>query len=500
MKFFFILILVLKNFYVSLISCSEMSILKWDQKINNFVLIMNKSDPQEVEERNSRVLQSRLLEMHNFQKAPVRIGYFEEKPIMVTYDNGTKITGIVGEIWNTLSDHLNFTLVLVKSETEIFSKLRGDVVDGVLGILINNSTDIIPNALMLRPGSSIMTSISPYWDDTTRMFIRSEYSSNKSWLLKIFSFNVLLFIIVIMMIFSALGFILENFSNRAKTQKKVTGIQDHIFYTFAAFCSQGSFQKQHNDYKIFEFSRRIFTWFLLLTVSSHLISLMTNTEVKPPFLHLDSLLLRTKYKILLLEGSLIDHKFQSIVIKLIQLNVFRIFQPRILYMKSKAEMYKNICYSKDGEYAVIETLAKRYSKEMKMCKLEPTGRAVEKSWAAAIIAIGFKYKRSFDIGIIRLREVGILSRSKRYLTRTDHEILDSHPTIIEFQHVYGLFIILLLGSSVSVIILIGENIFFWCYQRKKNLKLKQSIRKKRFKKLRRKDGIKKETISHKINC
>ncbi|KAH0549946.1 hypothetical protein KQX54_016086 [Cotesia glomerata] len=339
-----------------------MSILKWDQKINNFVLIMNKSDPQEVEERNSRVLQSRLLEMHNFQKAPVRIGYFEEKPIMVTYDNGTKITGIVGEIWNTLSDHLNFTLVLVKSETEIFSKLRGDVVDGVLGILINNSTDIIPNALMLRPGSSIMTSISPYWDDT------------------------------------ALGFILENFSNRAKTQKKVTGIQDHIFYTFAAFCSQGSFQKQHNDYKIFEFSRRIFTWFLLLTVSSHLISLMTNTEVKPPFLHLDSLLLRTKYKILLLEGSLIDHKFQSIVIKLIQLNVFRIFQPRILYMKSKAEMYKNICYSKDGEYAVIETLAKRYSKEMKMCKLEPTGRAVEKSWAAAIIAIGFKYKRSFDIG------------------------------------------------------------------------------------------------------
>lgn len=77
MKFFFILILVFKNFHVSLVSCSEISVLKWDQKINNFVLIMNKSDPQEVKERNIRVVQSRLLEIHNFQKAPIRIGYFE---------------------------------------------------------------------------------------------------------------------------------------------------------------------------------------------------------------------------------------------------------------------------------------------------------------------------------------------------------------------------------------------------------------------------------------
>lgn len=55
-----------------------MSVLKWSEHLNDFILITNTSDLQ-IEDNSNKILQSRLLEIHNFQNEFVRLGYFMVK-------------------------------------------------------------------------------------------------------------------------------------------------------------------------------------------------------------------------------------------------------------------------------------------------------------------------------------------------------------------------------------------------------------------------------------
>lgn len=83
---------------------------------------------------------------------------------------------------------------------------------------------------------------------------------------------------------------------------------------------------------------------------------------------------------------------------------------------------------------------------------------------------------------MKLRESGCINKFKKFLTQGKEEKEPQGPTIIQFTHVYVLFIILLSGNVASIIICFGENIFFK-YQCKKQIQRKRWMDKRRLKKV-----------------
>ncbi|XP_071556846.1 uncharacterized protein [Temnothorax nylanderi] len=84
----------------------------WSKTQKTFVPIS--SVPIYARMQQERLRQNRALEIHNFQLQNLTLTSFQDPHFLQFYDNNTKVTGLCGEIWNLLSESLNFTLQPVK--------------------------------------------------------------------------------------------------------------------------------------------------------------------------------------------------------------------------------------------------------------------------------------------------------------------------------------------------------------------------------------------------
>ncbi|CAK9811404.1 hypothetical protein ANTPLA_LOCUS7015 [Anthophora plagiata] len=60
--------------------------------------------------------------------------------------NGTRISGVIGEIWNILSELLNFTLEPIRSNEKTlgYANANGTYTRGLLKLIQRNETDVVP--------------------------------------------------------------------------------------------------------------------------------------------------------------------------------------------------------------------------------------------------------------------------------------------------------------------------------------------------------------------
>ena len=81
--------------------------LKWNKNLKVFESIPGGAYHEE--KKQDLALSSRREETHNFNGEPLHLTYYEELGFCHFYENDTKITGILGDLWNYLAKELNFT-------------------------------------------------------------------------------------------------------------------------------------------------------------------------------------------------------------------------------------------------------------------------------------------------------------------------------------------------------------------------------------------------------
>ncbi|XP_053599177.1 uncharacterized protein LOC103573567, partial [Microplitis demolitor] len=450
---FQILFIIIFKYFINLSFATISTHVKWDKLQGDFVPINNTSVSRFENPFRKR---SHQLEIHKFQGELIKLAYYEEKNLVDFYDRDSKVTGICGEIWNILSEYLNFTLLPVKIKDSNFGrKTTNGTYTGLLGILQRREVHVLPRVHYYLAHWNMMDYTVPLWKNSVHMYNRPEYKSNESWIFRLFSWRVWLLLATMLIIFSVLGTLSEKILP-AQTQKDYLRLQDYLFYTFATFCSQGWLpQALEEKSKILELSKRIFSWFLLITISSHLVSHMTNTAMDPPFSNFESLLNSTNYQILIHNGSLSSER-----IKMEVAVHGKKYSSRFHYVASKERLTQRACWSKK-KYAIIEADDRQQASGMKTCYLVKTGKPLFSTWTTNGIVKGFKYKRSFDIGIIRLHECGLLDGLiDRWMPYKITQLNDYVGYSINFNHVFILFVIIFFAGIVSIIICVIENIIF----------------------------------------
>ncbi|CAG5092839.1 Protein of unknown function [Cotesia congregata] len=352
---------------------------KWNESLGDFVPILNHYVYQLNSSFRRRIQQ---LEDHKFQGEIIKLAYYEEKNLVNFYDKDSKVTGICGEVWNALSEYLNFTLFPIKIHDTTFGrKMSNGSYTGLLGILQRREVHVLPRVNYYLAHWNMMDYTIPVWENSAHIYNRPEYKSNGSWIFHLFTWRVRLVLALILILFSVLGVLSEKASS-TQTRTYHLSLQDYM-----------------------EASRYL--------------------------------------------GD---------------------YSSRFQFIPSKERMTAKACWSKK-KYAIIEADDRQQASGMKSCLLVRTGSPLFSTWTTNGIVKGFKYKRSFDIGIIKLHERGIIDILKdRWTPYKFAYSNDRNTNAIEFYHVQVLFIFIFLAVIASILICILENIIFLFHRRCKNKK------------------------------
>lgn len=186
---------------------------------------------------------------------------------------------------------------------------------------------------------------------------------------------------------------------------------------------------------------------------------MTRTVITPPFHDINSLLRDTKYKIVTKDGSL-----PSLIFKSSNESMFKRVRElgRIVYLNSAEKMYKAAC-SADNRHAMIQGEDIKMANGLHFCPLNPIGPAILTTWIVSAISRNFTYKRSIDVGLLKLHEFGYINLFwQRWINANnveEHKTIGSEPIIMD--QVYLILSVYFCGLLISFAILIVENVTYY---------------------------------------
>ncbi|XP_070516674.1 glutamate receptor 1-like isoform X2 [Cardiocondyla obscurior] len=425
----------------------------WNKLQKAFVPIS--SVPEFAMVQKERLKQSRALEIHNFQLWNLTLTSFEEPGFLEFYDNDRKVTGLCGDLWNLLSEKLNFTLQPVRSNVSSLGaseKNQTVFIQGLLGIISRNETVAIPKVETYNARRIAADFTTPLWMNSHRLFIKSEVTYDVTWMTKVFAWEIWCFIFVMYLLLSICSFWSQSILSRIENTTKRSTMCDHIFYNFGMICNQSHIPDVLiGRSKILETSLGLFCSILSMSFGALLFIYITKRViVTPPFDSIDSLLSDTSYKIVAVKGSI-----QDIAFKVSQTLSFRKLRAskRTVIVPTIEEMFKLACaqgrvkytpfYGED-EYKVI------YPVE---CRLNPVGQSYFKIWIASGIVRNFKYKRTIDLGILRLKEIGLWDElMDRWLTKkVEHN--KAQPEAIGINQISLVILMMCCGMIAALIIL-----------------------------------------------
>ncbi|XP_047366457.1 uncharacterized protein LOC124955696 [Vespa velutina] len=435
----------------------------WNKNLGNFVPIFS-IHPYSTLHREL-LLKQREIETHNFQGQIIELTYFQQRNIVYFYKNDTKITGLVADIWNLLADSLNFTLKSIRTNETFSGNHKDDIFDGLLGKLQRHETHVVPKIEMYSSRFAAADFTPALWSTTQRLFIKLKYTHDKNWMLYLFSWKVwysILMMYLILTLFSHISQII--FCYYVEKIKQKAYFIDHCFYNFAMMCKQGCIPKEFEGRsRILELSLGLFSSLIHIAFSALIFTYMTHKIYVKPFKDLDHLRNHTNYKIVTLNGSI---PYLAFVKGYPVLN--ELFEEeRLLIMQTEREMYRKVC---SNEYTMFYDEDVYNAKQKYFCKLNPIGMPYFTTWVASAISKNFKYKRTIDIGIIRLHEIGLVSKLRKQIAFYNMKDVEwQKPNPIEMNQVSLIFIMLSGASVLSSIIFIIENLIFVWNHRKARL-------------------------------
>lgn len=87
---------------------------------------------------------------------------------------------------------------------------------------------------------------------------------------------------------------------------------------------------------------------------------------------------------------------------------------RVSYAPSAEEIYKTVCFSTKRKYAAFEAEDRHKAIGKNICRLIPTLSSYYETWIASAIKRGFKYKRSFDMGLVKTYVLIFFTKKKKF--------------------------------------------------------------------------------------
>ncbi|XP_011300180.1 glutamate receptor 4-like isoform X2 [Fopius arisanus] len=379
--------------------------------------------------------------------------------LMTFENNGTKLSGLLGDMWTMLADFLNFTIEAVEIPEAKFGSQSSESHIGLIGMLRRNEVDIVPRVAFYLNTNDIIDYSTPLWTNSFRVYVRPQFESDDSWIFKTFPLPCWISIIISIGLFSLLGALFDRL-NQAMIRFHGNTLQnlllEHFFYTLGAFCNQGSIAVHVERSRIMAFSRRASAWLIISIFSTTLVASMTHKEMHLPFTGIDSLLVKTDYKLILSTASLAFSKFQDIILPNY---TSRKYRRKIKYVSVAEDMYRTGCHG-TGKDALFEAEDRHRARATRTCTFIPTEEAYFSTWITTGMVKGFQFKRPIDNGILKLIEVGLLDALKdRWLIPPLSWPPDKY-VVVGMKQVYVIFTVLAIGVIVSLIIFIVEYIVF----------------------------------------
>ncbi|XP_029174511.1 uncharacterized protein LOC114943097 [Nylanderia fulva] len=430
----------------------------WDKMQKIFVPISNV--PAYAMMQQERFKQNRALENHNFQLQNLTLTSFQEPNFFEFYDNDTKVTGLCGDLWTLLSESLNFTLQPIRSNVNSAGVVEKNqtYINKLLDILFRNETIAIPK---IETYSSLLTATDftmPLWINSYRTYIRLEEMHDITWMAKVFSWKVWCIILVMHVTLSICSFWSQIILTRIENKYKNTNFGEHFFYNFGMLCNQSYVPEiLYGRSKILEISLGLFCSILYMAFGAVLFIYMTKNIIIPPFDNLQSLVTHTRYKVITLKGSVADIAFKiSPNRDFVRVRTAK----RVVFASTIEEMFETICSSTEKKYTVIQG-EDAYKATNTICKLTPVGESYLNMWIAAGIAKNFKYKRTIDLGILKLMEVGLWDvLEERWMEKKIKDDYTKTMEAIGIDQIALPIAVMCCGTVIAFVILIIEKIVY----------------------------------------
>ncbi|XP_076624630.1 uncharacterized protein LOC143343536 [Colletes latitarsis] len=451
-------LLLLMMIHVTLRSVQSVNGVIWDKKTEDFVPIF--SIPVFATMNQELLNRSLEIETHNFQGNVIRLTYYEIKNIINTENNGTRVSGATGEIWNTMSEFLNFTLKPIISEVPTLGHTLGKTfMPGLLKTIQFNETDVIPRLETHLKRLRAAQFSHPLWKTSLHMYIPLNIKYIRTWMVRVFSPNVWYAILATYCLLSFSSYLTQTMDSNFRQTKSNVTFNDHLFYNFGVICGQSFvLSVSSRSSKIVELWLGLFSFLVRTAFGALLISYLTQTNTTPPFHDVESLLSDTPYDIVTEEGTYGDMLFKYFGGE--PYRTVRILNRHRSYDTTK-EMHETLCSGKKL-YAMTETDDMKKASGQYICKLNEVGMALHQMDIVSGIAWNFTYKRTIDKGIIKFHEVGIIKRIKDVWIESKNveETVSDEAEAIIFEQVYLIILIFGYGALISFIIFIFEVLTF----------------------------------------
>ncbi|XP_043267199.1 uncharacterized protein [Venturia canescens] len=473
---FFILFIVTVA-YVKFVTTQKN--LKWNKRTESFDTIANVlTSKVKIQKDISKYEQ---LEIRDFNGRPLKISYYEDQGVFEYYDNDTKAKGICGEIWTTICNFLNFTMLLSKDPIAYIGKTHNNgTFGGILGKIWKNETDVVPHMSMFSARYKAVQFSSTFWMYSIRIYSRGEWRRNPAWMFSIFAQEVWITLLAFLVTLSLANTITQRVLINYRAKKlRSESIFSYLFYNFATLCNQpsSSSNKSPSGSKLLNVIIIIFAYLTLAAYNSRLIFNLAQESFAAPFNDVDSLMNKTSYNIIILNGSITQRIVQTDFGKDVFDRVRK--SPRLKVVQRADDLYAYVC-NQPNKYVFLDTdnaVAVRKNVE---CDVEPVGEAYYSTPIASGFSHGFQFSKTIKFWLLKFREFGLLNAmEKRYMrpTRSKLTIRHAQSLTIDMERVSVIFGVLALGIIGSIIICIAENIIFTIDKRKtsKLLNTKQSV-------------------------
>ncbi|XP_011069074.1 PREDICTED: glutamate receptor ionotropic, kainate 5-like [Acromyrmex echinatior] len=178
----------------------------------------------------------------------------------------------------------------------------------------------------------------------------------------------------------------------------------------------------------------------------------------PPFDKFESMIYNTKFSVVTLKDSIGETLFKVLTTDSIERAKK---SNRLIVVSTLQEMHKKICSLPD-KYAMFQNEEMHKVNGEIKCHLINIGEEFIRTWVTSGIVKNFKYKRTIDVGILKLIEVGLLSALKdRWMENKFKQYEDDQkPKPIELHQISLIIVMMCCGAIIALVIFIIEKIVF----------------------------------------
>ncbi|KAJ8681121.1 hypothetical protein QAD02_016908 [Eretmocerus hayati] len=438
---------------ICVLDCVGVEIIRSNQKIDAVFSSSNQNVFRRSFEDSEPT--NKISNRNNFNGKKLHLISTQTMNMSVTVDKNSSTSDFHTEMWTTLAQYLNFTIVFHHITRKDRLSLRNS---GALSHMMENlSLDqlILPADTVDRNAFDALDYTFTLYESGCRFVMKPANQFVKFWMLNIYSRNVWFCIALLYLTMCFLSILNPFLAGKNLSHGNQLSWMDHVFSLFGVFCNQGNdFCMIYGNRRIFTFCAHVFSWLLLSCFSSQIYIVMTRISVAPVFSDFQSLVNDTDYTILLVNNSATLARLLERDEPIVE---YILNSDRVRYVEDFKTMWEEACSDTfKGVGIQLETLK---ISDTLHCGLKLQQESFFRSHVAAGFSKNSSDKDIINYGIIRLIEVGIRNYLKdRWLNHYHPQIQKRLYSPISSEQVYLQRAIYLCGFCSSIIILVLEQI------------------------------------------